>query len=208
MRITGLLCILLLLAGFRVAPAMQPAMKGVGLPAVASVEGSEEEIVITPGDIGPFCPHQLVSGDREFSGHGPKVNISVSLVNLKNQALAVHIEFDAKETQSNWSEVKGSWQQVIYRAPAGKMIAGILSGSASYVRNYICPAAEADLFGCDGPVLKPGIDGTGPVKEIRIVGDTSGDDISDDDDCTCDTRIVKITFLPVKLKLMPVVNHR
>lgn len=35
------------------------------------------------------------------------------------------------------------------------------------------------------------------VKYFHIVGDTGGDDISDDDNCNDDTRIVKIEFFPI-----------
>jgi hypothetical protein len=121
--------------------------------------------------------------------------------------LEIDIRFSAKETQDNWSETKGNWQTVIYRAPAGKVIAGIVSGSSSYIHGFVCPGAEGTPFDCYGPVLTPHVEGTGPVREIKLVGDTSGDDISTDSDCRCDTRIVKISFLPIKIKLRPDTGH-
>lgn len=40
------------------------------------------------------------------------------------------------------------------------------------------------------------------VKFFHIVGDTGGDDISTDDNCNDDTRIVKIEFFPVTVEMM------
>lgn len=40
------------------------------------------------------------------------------------------------------------------------------------------------------------------VKFFHIVGDTGGDDISTDDNCNDDTRIVKIEFFPVKVEMI------
>ena len=40
------------------------------------------------------------------------------------------------------------------------------------------------------------------VKYFHIVGDTGGDDISNDDNCNDDTRIVKIEFFPVTVTMV------
>lgn len=48
-------------------------------------------------------------------------------------------------------------------------------------------------------VRVPAVEG-GLVKFFHIVGDTGGEDISNDDNCNDDTRIVKIEFFPVKLE--------
>lgn len=48
----------------------------------------------------------------------------------------------------------------------------------------------------DTVVKVPAIEGT-LVRFFHIVGDTGGADISDDDNCNGDTRIVKIEFNPV-----------
>jgi hypothetical protein len=49
-------------------------------------------------------------------------------------------------------------------------------------------------------VRVPAIEGT-LVRFFTIVGDTGGDDISHDDNCNDDTRIVKIEFAPVRVEL-------
>jgi hypothetical protein len=48
-------------------------------------------------------------------------------------------------------------------------------------------------------VQVPPVDGT-LVKFFHIVGDTGGEDISNDDNCNDDTRIMKIEFFPLKLE--------
>jgi len=50
-------------------------------------------------------------------------------------------------------------------------------------------------------VQVPSVDGA-LVKFFHIVGDTGGPDISDDNNCNDDTRIVKIEFFPAKIKLV------
>lgn len=50
-------------------------------------------------------------------------------------------------------------------------------------------------------VRVPAVEGT-LVKFFHIVGDTGGNDVSDDDNCNDDTRIVKIEFFPVKIKMI------
>jgi hypothetical protein len=39
------------------------------------------------------------------------------------------------------------------------------------------------------------------VKFFHFVGDTGGSDVSDDENCNDDARIVKIEFFPIRLEL-------
>jgi hypothetical protein len=56
-------------------------------------------------------------------------------------------------------------------------------------------------------VQLPSVDGA-LVKFFHIVGDTGGPDISDDNNCNDDTRIVKIEFFPAKVKLENIVSSK
>ena len=38
------------------------------------------------------------------------------------------------------------------------------------------------------------------IRRMAIVGDTGGDDISTDNDCTDDTRIESVQFFPIKIR--------
>ncbi|MFN8264894.1 MAG: hypothetical protein U0T11_02420 [Chitinophagaceae bacterium] len=193
-----------------------------------------------------LCPKQLLRGDREFNGNGPKVKCEVKIkISSDSTKLIADFYLWAQETQSDWSTGEGRWSRLVYEAPYGTKINRILSDAASRTQ-FISPKAGAQILvpGADvakvmytffdytdvksavlkaygyGPedksilskivkvgldhgntiVQVPPVDGT-LVKYFHIVGDTGGDDISDDDNCNDDTRISKIEFFPVKLEL-------
>jgi hypothetical protein len=186
-----------------------------------------------------LCPQQLVRGDREFDGHGPKVKCDVRL-SLKNNNTEIwaKINFEAKETQPDFSTTKATWDVKVYTTPYGKRIKKIASDVFSRTE-FLSPPAGAQFL-IPGTDLQKGLDvffaghtiasavlaahglpvDAGPaiaaqlvksyikgnqviqtpalegklVKFFHIVGDTGGDDISNDDNCNDDTRIEKIEF--------------
>ena len=74
----------------------------------------------------PLVPNELLGGDREFGGNGPRVDSSVTLaISGDQRSIVAKIRFHAKETKSDWSETRGSWDRVVYTAPGGKKIAKI-----------------------------------------------------------------------------------
>jgi hypothetical protein len=160
-------------------------------------------------------------------------------------SILADISFSAVETVHDWSTTTGQWTKVVYEAPYGKKIMGIVSDKASRTQfisppggfQFLVPGADVskvlydflDHTDIKSAVLKafgygpneksalsalvrgsidngntvvrvPPVEGT-LVKFFHIVGDTGGPDISDDDNCNDDTRIVKIEFFPAKLKL-------
>lgn len=192
-----------------------------------------------------LCPSKLVRGDREFDGHGPKISTEVKLrISRDSATLIADITFSAVETQHDWSTTTGNWSKVVYKAPYGKKITGIVSDKASrtqYVSppggfQFLVPGADVskvlyeflDHTDIKSAVLKafgygaeeksalsalvkgsidngntvvrlPAVEGT-LVKFFHIVGDTGGPDISHDNNCNDDTRIVKIEFFPARIK--------
>jgi hypothetical protein len=68
------------------------------------------------------------------------------------------------------------------RGDASKLVRGLSSSGNTMVQ---VPPVEGAL-----------------VKYFYIVGDTGGPDISDDNNCNDDTRIVKIEFFPVRIKMV------
>jgi hypothetical protein len=150
-----------------------------------------------------LCPSQLIAGDREFGGHGPRVTGAVKLrISPDGSRLQAVIDFDAKETASNWSEVRGSWTVDIGDpAPAGMRYTAIGGPMTSYFDEVLTGGGGNEIFdGCDGAdhLIVPS---SGPVSMILVVGDTGGDDISTDNDCTCDTRIRRIEFKPLSVTI-------
>jgi hypothetical protein len=75
-----------------------------------------------------FVPSH-VGGDRDFGGHGPRVEVSAS-ISLQNQTeIWARVRMHAKETRADWTEVTGSTNFLIYRHD--RPIAQLLSGQSS-----------------------------------------------------------------------------
>lgn len=94
-----------------------------------------------------LVPFELVHGDREFGGNGPRIksNVTLSVTGDKRRILAT-VDFNARETKSDWSETRGSWTKTVYYAPKGKKIESIVGGSYSKV-DFVSKPAGFQLFG-------------------------------------------------------------
>jgi Membrane dipeptidase (Peptidase family M19) len=155
----------------------------------------------TPEPIGELCPMKHMGGDADFGGRGPIINSSVKLrITPDGQYIEAVINFNAKETSPDWSEVKGEWVQRVYTAPGGMKITAINSAASSSV-NFVSRAAggEASMFGCNEGQMHCSGEGHftitgGLVRAMCIVGDTGGPDINNGGDCRCDTKIKSIVF--------------
>lgn len=200
-----------------------------------------------------YCPKELMRGDREFDGHGPRVKCEVTIrVSENGREIWADLYLWAKETVHDWSTTEGRWSVKVYDAPYGKKINKIVSATASRTEflsqpagfQFLIPGADvgagmnkffeghaipfdvlkshgvipSEVIDAHGAPLKftgeiinklfssytkgntvykiPSTEGT-LVKHFHIVGDTGGDDISNDDNCNDDTRIEKIEFFPV-----------
>lgn len=163
-------------------------------------------IQFVPSTIGPYCPKKLLSGDREFGGHGPEIWAWVKLRVVNKRMIYADTYLHARETTSDWSETEGNWSKLIYTAPAGTEIIDIPSGKYSEVHYVSKPGVNAftprglveaigGARGTDVPFKDDGL-----VSRWNIVGDTGGDDISTDDNCNDDTQVA-IQLNPVKVKL-------
>ena len=169
--------------------------------------GARDSLVqFVPVTIGPYCPKKLLGGDREFGGHGPEIWAWVRLKIVNKKTIYADVYMHARETVSDWSETEGNWTKLMYTAPQGSEIASIESGQYSEVHytskpgvNAFSPAgllqAIGGAQGADVPFKDDGL-----VARWNIVGDTGGDDISDDDNPKDDTQVA-IQLNPVKIKL-------
>jgi hypothetical protein len=160
-----------------------------------------------PSTIGPYCPKKLLGGDRDFGGHGPEIWATVSLRIVNGSSVFADVYMHARETESDWSETEGNWSKLIYTAPAGYSITGITTGKNSEVHYISKPGANAfspagvlqamtgGARGNDIPFKDDGL-----VARWNIVGDTSGDDISTDDNCNDDTQLaIQLNTMKIKL---------
>ena len=150
-----------------------------------------------------LCPNKQAAGDGEFSGHGPQVKGRVGLsIDPSGTRLQATLEFSARETTADWSEVKGTWTVDIGEpAPAGLRYTSITGPRMGTFDQVLVGGGRNEVFeGCDGgehwvPVKAGAVD----FARLVVVGDTGGGDISGDADCNCDTRIVSLEILPVRL---------
>jgi len=150
--------------------------------------------------IGELCPTTLTRGDREFNGNGPKVSGSVELIisdgrRAPTRILAL-IEFKAEETQDNWSSVENDF------------IVTLLENSYAWrakriTHPYHNVSTFEKIFGqYKRSLLTTTVDNAGvravsilgPLKNIVIRGDTGGNDISDNSECSDDAKIERMAF--------------
>ena len=153
----------------------------------------------TPNPITNLCPATLVSGDREFDGHGPEITGSVILsISADGSQLVCSVSINARETGGDGSTGRGSWVRTLFTAEPGMRISSITSATRTNITRTLsgggrcepCPGGS-----CDGD--EHTISLTGPVSRIHMVGDTGGNDLSTDADCNCDTRINRMDFRPI-----------
>ncbi len=185
---------------------MTVAQQPVLTTTPGTVAPADSVVQFIPSTIGPYCPKRLLGGDRDFGGHGPEIYAWIKLNIINKRTIEADVFMHARETVADWSETQGSWKKVLYTAPAGYEITGIISGKYSEVKYISKPGINAftpvglvqALGGAKGTAIPFKDDGL--VTRWNIVGDTGGDDISTDDNCNDDTQVA-IQLNPVKIKL-------
>jgi len=108
-----------------------------------------------------FIPSH-VAGDREFKGHGPRVEVSAS-ISLQNQTeIWARVRMQAKETTADWTEAAGSTNFMIYRHD--RPIAQLMTPTFSL-------ASYTDVNHADDELV---LGGSGLVERFICTGDTQG----------------------------------
>lgn len=163
----------------------------------------EPEVVnttIQPSEIGVLCPTNLVSGDRDF-GRGPHITTSVQLnISADRKAILAVVQFTGEEVGGD-TKVDQTWEKEVYRAPAGAIITQILSPATSSV-DFVGPNAGWEFGGCsDGELITINLSNN-PLSSISIIGDTGYEDVSTDENCSCDTQIRSIQFRPISITIL------
>lgn len=181
--------------------ALYPTAAGCGNPPVG---GNSNTVTITPEPLGILCPNRKIRGDAEFGG-GPLISCSISLqINGGGTLLDAVVSFTAVETGGDQSTVDQIFRQQIWTPPAGMRITGITSAMTSSCTNFRGPNAGEEVLEChDGAVISLMPITGSLVNLIQVIGDTGSDDISDDDNCGCDTQIRRISFNPITVTLGP-----
>ena len=143
-------------------------------------------------------------GDREFAGNGPLIEIDVQ-ASIVDDGTRIEAEISYSATEIGGDTVlQQTFTRTLYDAPEGFTIASIDSDASSHIEAE-SPDGGFQLGDCtDGPTV-PAADITitgGLVASVSMVGDTDGPDVSDDDECTCDTHVDTILFNDLDLTLV------
>lgn len=135
-----------------------------------------------------LCPPRAGSGDREFSGHGPKVQATanVSMVGLTKIRLTLTLH--AIETKSDWTEARGSWTYDVYTVPSGYKITRIVSSAVS----------EANYTDSNHSLDRPAVTRGTLVNRFEIMGDTGGNDVGN---CTTDDVYMNVYFNTMQVEI-------
>jgi hypothetical protein len=129
------------------------------LPVVVQKYSPKAVRVQFPRTVEYTPPH--TKGDRDFKGHGPRVNIEVYVMHTRRQ-ITFEVSMHARETKKDWTTASGRHSQVMYKAPAGKYIKAVHGKQKWYkLVSYVDTDHEVDRF--NNPEL--GL--------IRVWGDTS-----------------------------------
>jgi hypothetical protein len=129
-----------------------------------------------------LCPTKI-GGDREYSSNGPSVVAYASLEIDSGTHLYVHLYMDQLETESDWSRARLDQRFLLYTAPSGRRIAYPSTDWVSII-HYVDTDHAEDVFHPTDTL----------VREFRIKGDTSGNDIGN---CTSDDAYLTVEFEPV-----------
>lgn len=172
------------------------------VPPSVPPQPTPETRMVTPSTWGPVCPKLLLRGDREFGGNGPRVDAQVRLsIAADGSGVDATLDFHAVETRSNWSETRGTWRRRVFTAAAGERVVEVLSATQSRTEAVSAAAGFQVVFpGGTQIVASPPVYDGDLVREFLIVGDTGGNDISTDDNCSDDTRI-SVVFNPVTVRV-------
>lgn len=154
------------------------------------------QTTVSPRTYGPYCPSHI-GGDREYNGHGPEVDASITLYRANgNRDIRLSFFMHQIETVSNWSEAQLERDVRIATAPANTTYTAAFMplngvwqwaplGAASEIGvadiNYTDTDHSADVF--SNPAWF--------VGSVRIIGDTGGNDIGN---CTNDDASFQATF--------------
>jgi PKD repeat protein len=142
---------------------------------------------ITPAPYKDLCPNHT-GGDKDFKGHGPKVEARATLRVVNDKEIYVDLYLHEKETKDDWTECLGNWSYQIYTVPNGWKIESILTDMQS-TTTYTDNDHELDV---------PAISGGRLVSKFEIMGDTGGNDVGN---CTSDDAYLNVFFNEIRVKI-------
>jgi hypothetical protein len=123
-----------------------------------------------PQTIGPYIPPKVANGgDDEFNGNGPNIDIAVNLITTLQQVKA-RVYMNAIETRSDFTQVQGYQDFIIYTAPDNMRVDHV-SGATSSRYQYTDKG-----YSMDKPyIIKMGSGDL--VDKYEVIGDEGGNDV-------------------------------
>lgn len=172
-------------------------VKTVVQPRIAKSAPTEVR-AYQPAQWGPLCPTRVIAGDREFGGHGPEIWLTADAYVTPDNAVEVRVTMRARETSANWSETAGTWTRRLTQPEMKvKRILSDTHSEAHYVSRRAGMQIAVPMMTSLADVV-PSQRGL-LVNQFFTMGDTGGDDISTDDNCTDDTSVL-VRFNEMKLE--------
>jgi hypothetical protein len=150
-------------------------------------------ITIPGGILTNLCP-TWTQGDREFAGHGPKVDLEAKLsptyAGEVQQRINIKVHFRATETQADWTGASGDWEFHLFDVPIGWVVDKFLdpywfAAYPLYTDTNLAP----DCFSYPNDF----------ITHVCTMGDTRDDDVGG---CGPDyAGVLSLSYRPVRVQL-------
>ncbi|MDW8054995.1 MAG: membrane dipeptidase, partial [Anaerolineae bacterium] len=192
-------------------PELRPAPLPAETPGVVRLPEESTVRVVLEG--GPICPYvlgkaglpggRIVSGGRDYNSGGPfrggdpvRVRGRVEVVIGAFGRVEAIIDFEVIGRDAHLQQRFVLPLRNLDPIPPGAtLVPPTVSEFDASLR-----AAGAEFGACnDGEQHEIRIT-EGPVSRMVVIADTGGDDISDDENCGCDTKIVSLEFRPLRVR--------
>lgn len=141
----------------------------------------------------------LLNNHREFDGP-VIVKGQISLSSSKDfKNITCKLSISMEGTKSNTPKIQAKWSDIVYTAPQGFIIPHVYK-SIQIPRTVLPRSGTEWGLGCnDGE--KHIINLVGSNGIIELIADTGAEDISDDADCGCDSKILRVLIPSFMFKI-------
>lgn len=189
----------------------------LGLTAMLAAPVAQAELITLRDITTPIVPTEVLAGDREFGGNGPRMTVGLELtIERGGRAIFADVIFTAQELGGDGSRTEIQPAPIlVWRWEDESCLRLVESINSPTVALLSHDSVAGCGFGC-GIIAGPGetiedsglVDTVvpqtpGPVSTVTLLGDTSGDDISSDADPSGDTSIRAIRFNQIDVTFGP-----
>ena len=158
----------------------------------------------TATEVGRRCP--VAKSDPGDYGGSPFVTLKADAsIDADGAKVSMHLSFTAERPMGTVLS-HGSWDEVVFTAPASQRVLGIMPGSRHSEYSEWAPSAGFEFIGCNEGELLERHPTSGPVDTFFFIGDTGGVDFNTPgaaEFCDCDSQLSRVTFKPLELVLAP-----